>query len=149
MTNWDKKFMRMAYEVARWSKDESTKCGSVIVYDNAIVSSGYNGMCIGINDNVPERHERPMKYRFFEHSERNGIFLAAKRGAKTEGCTIYIATIGNDLFCCSDCARAIIQSGIKRIVIKQPDWENERWKEDCKIAKEMLDECDIKIDFYE
>jgi dCMP deaminase len=145
---WDEKFINLATHIASWSKDKSTKVGCVIVDDdNRIITTGFNGFPVGFNDDIPERHARPAKYSFTEHSERNAIYSAARLGVSVKGTTIYIATLGNDLFVCADCARDIIQSGIKRIVIKEPDWNNERWAESVKISKEMLEECKIEIKF--
>jgi dCMP deaminase len=145
---WDEKFINLATHIASWSKDKSTKVGCVIVdEDNRIITTGFNGFPVGFNDDIPERHERPVKYSFTEHGERNSIYSAARLGVSVKGATIYVATLGNDLFVCADCARGIIQSGIKRIVIKEPDWNNERWAESVKISKEMLEECKIEIKF--
>jgi len=144
MSNWDKKFFELSQYIASWSKDRSTKVGSVIVNDNhVIVSIGYNGFPIGFNDDVDERHERPIKYKYTEHAERNAIYNAAKIGISTKDCTIYVS-----LFPCADCARAIIQSGIKKIVCIEPDWNHDVWGTDFKISKEMFNECGVEILFY-
>ena len=63
--NWDEYFLAMCQLVASKSKDRSTKVGAIIVGpDNEIVSTGYNGFPRGINDDIKERHERPLKYKF-------------------------------------------------------------------------------------
>src|SRR6185436_107542 len=115
--SWDQKFLRMALQMASWSKDPSTKVGCVIAgVDHEIRSTGYNGMCRGINDNVPERNIRPAKYMWYEHSERNAICNAARVGIPLNGCTMYLTSIPTKFPPCCDCARAIIQSGIIRVV---------------------------------
>ena len=77
--NWDTLFMSMVYLVAMKSKDDSTHLGAVIVsQDNEIRSFGYNGLARGINDDVVERQERPEKYFWFEHAERNAIYNAGR-----------------------------------------------------------------------
>lgn len=144
MVNWDKRFFDAAVYISEWSKDRSTKIGAVIVKNNDIISTGYNGFPSGSNDDKEERHQRPLKYSWTEHSERNAIYSAAKHGKSTNGCTIYVKW-----FPCSDCARAIIQSGIIRLVCNKPNFEDERWGESFKIAHEMLTECEIKIDYIE
>lgn len=142
MTKWDKKFIELSDLVASWSKDESSKLGAVIVdSSNRVVSMGYNGLPQGLNDDIKERHERPQKYLWFEHAERNAIYTAAKKGISLDGCTIYY----NDLFTCADCARAIIQCGISTVVCREPDWDNPRWKDSYKVSKEMLEEAGIEI----
>ena len=108
--SWDEYFMTMAYLVASRSTDESTHAGAVIVRpDNSVVSTGYNGPVRG-EDNPPQT--RPEKYLYFEHAERNAIFNAAKHGSSLDGCKLYVNFVP-----CADCARAIVQSGIKEIIV--------------------------------
>jgi len=117
---WHKRFLNVAYEAASWSKDTSTKVGALIIgADKKPKSFGYNGMPRDVDDDVPERHERPAKYLYFEHAERNAIYNA---DVPLDGCTIYITH-----FPCADCARAIIQKRISTVVIdaKNNDRENE------------------------
>lgn len=115
MYKWDGRFLEHAQLIASWSKDESTQVGAIIVTDDRrVVSTGYNGLCRGVSDNAdvyPERHKRPEKYFWYEHAERNCIYNAANLGVSTALCTMY-----STLAPCSDCARAIIQCGIKRVV---------------------------------
>lgn len=139
--NWDEYFISLAYFVAMKSKDNSTHCGSVIVDDsNNIVSTGYNSFVRGINDDVPERQERPEKYMWFEHGERNAIYSAAMRGAKTIGCKIYVTGIP-----CSDCARGIVQVGIKEVIVQERKEFGEEWKESCRATLEMFEEAGVKL----
>lgn len=141
MISWDQYFMTMAYLVAMKSKDESTHCGSVIVDDmNHIVSTGYNSFVRGINDNVPERQLRPAKYMWFEHGERNAVYSAAYRGISTKGCKIYVTGIP-----CADCARAIVQAGIKEVIIQERKEFGKEWEESCKVTLEMFEEAGVKL----
>ena len=74
---WVEYFYNIANEVKNKSKDERTQIGAVIVGKNKeIVSTGYNSFPRGINDNLKERQERPEKYFWFEHAERNAIYNA-------------------------------------------------------------------------
>lgn len=141
MISWDKYFMTMAYLVAMKSKDESTHCGSVIVDDmNHIVSTGYNSFVRGINDNIPERQLRPDKYIWFEHGERNAVYSAANRGISTNGCKIYVTGIP-----CADCARAIIQAGIKEVIIQERKEFGKEWEESYKVTLQMFNEANVKL----
>jgi len=145
MTNWDNRWVELAHTVANWSKDRSTKVGAVIVDEREVlVSLGWNGFPRGIDDNVEERHERPIKYKWTEHAERNSLYNAAANGSSTLNCRIYTT-----LFPCSDCCRGIIQSGIKKVISPKPDFDDERWGEDFKIALSMLREADIDVELYE
>jgi dCMP deaminase len=110
--SWDEWFIKIMYLVASKSKDSRTKIGAILVKDRRIISAGYNGLCMGVNDNVPERLIRPEKYKWYEHGERNTIYAAARYGISTVGSTMY--TNGTP---CTDCARGVIQAGITEVVV--------------------------------
>jgi dCMP deaminase len=146
--NWDKYFLNIAETVKLKSKDKRTQIGAVIVgRDNEIVSTGYNSFPRGINDNVDERQERPEKYFWFEHAERNAIYNAARIGVSLLDTTMYL-TCG--IPCC-DCARGIISSGVGRIYCKTEDTtrNREHWDEHAKRSRQMFEESGVEIIFYE
>lgn len=93
-----------------------------------------------------DRLVRPRKYLYIEHAERNAIYLAAKRGICTDHATLYVPW-----FACADCARAIIQAGIKRVVGHIVPWMQtpDRWKESIKAADEMLHEAGVITSYLE
>lgn len=139
--NWDKYLMEMAALVSTASKDSSTSVGAVIVApDHSVRSTGYNGFPRGVNDDIKERHQRPLKYSWTVHAEQNAICQAAKSGTHLDGCTIYI----NGLPPCSICARLIIQSGIKRVVYSN-NFVPEKWIGEWNISKEMFLEAGVKF----
>jgi len=144
MADWKKRFIEKAFEIAAWSKDRNRHVGAVIVKGNRIVSQGYNGFPCGCDDDADERHERPAKYLFSEHAERNAIYTACRLGVSVEGCKIYVTD-----FPCADCARGIIQSGIIHLVAPEPDFSHERWGDSWKAAQEMLLETGVEIEFYD
>ena len=110
--DWDKYFISMLYLVAMKSKDEKTQNSAIIdSQDNRIKATGYNSFPSGINDYIPERQERPEKYFWMEHGERNAIYNAARDGVKLKDCRLYVTGIP-----CMDCARAIVQVGIIEVV---------------------------------
>lgn len=133
-------FMRMAALVATRSRDTSSRVGAVVVDPDtqATLSTGYNGMPMGVNDAAPERYERPLKYDFFEHAEANAIHLAARNGTKLAGATIYVTATP-----CTACARAIIQSGIRTVVIPETCELALRW--DPTITMTMFYEAGINV----
>lgn len=141
--SWDQYFMSLTYLTAMKSKDRSTKVGAVIVGpDNEVRSTGYNSPCRGIDDTREDIHERPLKYSFFEHGERNAIYNAARIGVSCKGARIYVT------WCpCVDCARAIIQSGITEVVVhkENPNNNSERWRESMLLSKEMFAACGVKF----
>lgn len=141
MISWDKYFITMAYLAAMRSKDESTHCGAVIVDEmNNVVATGYNSFVRGINDHVPERQLRPEKYLWFEHGERNAIYSAAMNGHALKGCKIYVTGIP-----CADCARAIIQSGIKEVVVRVRDKFGCEWNDSMRVSCTMFEEAGVKL----
>lgn len=149
-SKWDEKFLDMTNLVASWSKDRSTKVGAVIVKNHRVLATGYNGFPIGCDDDNEDRHQRPTKYLFTEHAERNAIYSAAKHGISLDGATMYLLWE----LPCADCARAIIQSGIKhlRVLNKSFPGKNIEWDAHFKAAKEMLEEADVfitKLEGYE
>lgn len=146
--NWTEYFLNLVEQVKLKSKDQSTQIGAVIVgNDNEVLSTGYNSFPRGLNDNVPERLERPEKYLWIEHAERNAIYNAARHGISLKGSTIYLSS-GVP---CMDCARAIINSGIKKVYCKQvcTTKNKEMWEESQRKAQIMLSECGVEVIFYE
>lgn len=117
--DWDQYFMTIAYLAASRSQDPSTHAGTVIVRpDNTILTTGYNSPPRGVDiSQVPA--ERPGKYMWMEHSERNAIYIAAKHGVSTDGCKLYA-----NFLPCGDCARAIIQSGISEVIVHKEGQES-------------------------
>lgn len=139
--SWHDYFMNMAILASSRSKDRSTKVGALIVNDRVIVSTGYNGFPRGVNDDIEERHTRPLKYEYTSHAEENAILNAARIGAKVAGSDIYVTWNP-----CARCSRAIIQSQIKTVYILDtpiPD----RWKMEFETSREMLNEAGVKIEF--
>ena len=117
---------------------------AVIVDDrNVLLSIGWNGFPRGIDDDVDARHERSAKYKWTEHAERNAIYNAAANGYPTKGCTMIL-----QWYPCADCARAIIRSGIAKLVCVEPNWNDPIWAEDFAVVREMLEESSVYVEFY-
>ena len=110
---WDEYYLSICEVVSRRSKDPNTQIGCVIAGPaREIRSTGYNSFPRGIRDDIPERFVRPAKYLWIEHAERNAICNAARCGTALEGCTLYV-----EIMPCMDCARAIVQAGIREVVV--------------------------------
>ena len=145
--NWVSYYKQLANTVKLKSKDKHTQIGAVIVgKDGEIVSTGYNSFPRGLDDGLDFRQERPEKYYWFEHAERNAIYNAARIGVSTKGTTMYLS-------CglpCADCARGIINSGIKRIFCERVDvTKGELWKESQERSWDMFMETGVKVCFYD
>ena len=135
MDKWDERYLRIAREVASWSKDSRTQVGAVLVKDRRIIATGYNGIPRGVNDNIPERNEPPEKYAWFEHAERNVLCNTDAMGA----------TIYTTLFPCADCGRGIIQAGIHRVVTDPNAETRPHWEESFKRSRAMFIEAGIEV----
>jgi dCMP deaminase len=141
-SNWDHRFFLLAKHVAEWSKDPSTKVGCVIIGPSREIRSvGYNGFPRKIEDK-PSRLQRPDKYAWLEHAERNAIYAAARIGVPLEGCRMYISW-----FPCAECARAIVQVGIGKVFASEPDWSSEPWGQQFRLSKALLGEAGVSVCF--
>ena len=145
--NWDEYFINIAEQVKLKSKDNNTKIGVVLVgKNNEIVSTGYNSFPRGINDGVVERQEKPEKYFWFEHAERNCIYNAARIGVSTLDTTMYM-TCG---ISCADCARAIISAGVEKIVLRSGKGAmSPKWQESAERSNQMFKEAGIIVEFFD
>jgi len=139
---WDVRFLNLASEISTWSKDPSTKCGAVIVdADRRVVATGYNGFPRGVDDNDIRYNNREEKYRYVVHAEANAILNAV---ASVKGGTLYV----NPMQPCQECAKLIVQSGIKRVVTLLPSPERKlRWRESFAAAATMFEEAGVEVDF--
>ena len=132
-------YFRQLYTYAmNKSKDPSTQNAALLTDDG----SGIITMeCNNIPERVSGNWERPEKYHYVEHAERNVLYKAAKMGISTLELTMYCPW-----YSCSDCARAIIQCGIKRVIGHKEYFDRtpDRWKESCGIGIVMMKEAGIE-----
>ena len=142
--SWDEYFMGVSILSGMRSKDPSTQVGACIVgSDNRILSMGYNGFPNGCSDEeFPWEKEGSMldtKYPFVTHSELNAILNY--RGGNLEGTKLYVS-----LFPCNECAKAIIQAGIKTVV-----YANDKYKDSDSVraSKKMFDAAGVIYQQYE
>lgn len=133
---WSRRFMELCDVLASWSKDPSTKNGAVLVDRNRIIlGTGYNGYPRGVVDR--DYSEREYKYTRIVHSEANAILSSTVVLRNVEGVQLYTG-----MYPCQECAKLIIQSGVRRVVTRPP---NERWEESASIAGEMFSESGVKV----
>lgn len=142
-----RKYMEIAYAAAKFSKDTSTQVGAVIIgASNEVRSLGYNGAprgCSADDEGDARGTTRPEKYFWFSHAELNAITNAARVGTPLDGSTIVVTHPP-----CMDCARAIVQAGIKQVVAVRPTAEfAERWIEHIRRVQALFQEC--RIGYYE
>lgn len=137
--SWDEYFMGIALLSSMRSKDPNTQVGACIVnHNNKIMSVGYNGLPLGCSDDeFPWEREGATlntKYPFVCHAELNAILNHA--GGNLQGCKIYVA-----LFPCNECAKAIIQSGIKEVVYISDKYAD---TDGTKASKKMFDAAGVR-----
>lgn len=142
--SWDEYFMSVAMLSAMRSKDPNTQVGACIVSkDNKILSMGYNGFPLGCSDDeypwIREGEPLENKYFYSTHSELNAILNY--RGGSLEGAKMYVT-----LFPCNECAKAIIQSGIKTVV-----YESDKYSDTPAViaSKRMLKSAGVELLKYE
>ncbi|OGU61544.1 MAG: hypothetical protein A2X64_02340 [Ignavibacteria bacterium GWF2_33_9] len=150
--DWDQLYITMCYLISMRSKDPMTHVGSVIIdSDNVLVSTGYNSLPRGVEiDREFKRVSRDEneKYHWIEHAERNAIYNAARRGTSMKGCKLYVPWTP-----CTDCARAIIQTGISEVIIHQngqdfyDEHTNGKWKNANQKTLTMFLESGVKTRF--
>ena len=143
---WSDYFIRIANQVKFKSKDRNTQIGVVLVgEDNEIVSTGYNSFPRGIIDGIPERQERPEKYYWFAHAELNSIVNAARIGVSTKNTVMYMTC---SIPCC-DCAQAIINAGIKKVICNSvSSTKGDQWEEKMKRSIQMFEEAGVEVVYY-
>lgn len=152
--DWDMTYMSLCYVLAQRSPDLSTKVGSYLTTkDNVEIASGYNGLPRDM-EHLSIYQERPGKYFYFEHAERNAIYNAGRTGARLGlAHTIYIPWLP-----CADCARAIIQStNIQRIVVHkqgQAAYQHSRgnvqgWDDSHHAALHMFEKTKRHLEYYD
>lgn len=142
--SWDEYFMGVSLLAAERSKDPSTQVGACIVNDEKkIISTGYNGAPIGYDDDSDMTWEREgdflnTKYAYVCHAELNAILNAPY---SVKGGTLYVA-----LFPCNECAKAIIQAGIKEVVYMSDKYAD---TPGVIASKKMLDTCGVTYRQYQ
>tara|TARA_R110000868_G_scaffold170370_3_gene405626 strand:- start:3002 stop:3442 length:441 start_codon:yes stop_codon:yes gene_type:complete len=140
---WDKRYMDIAREISKWSKDPSSKIGAVAVDNKGhILCTGYNGFPRGIEDTEERLNNRNLKYSIIVHAEMNAIFNATYHGVCLDGGTMYVS----GLPCCSNCALGIISTGIKRVIM-EGDPNNERWKNSWEVTASLFNESNVEWEF--
>ena len=138
---WDRRFLKIAREVATWSKDPSTQVGAVIVdQDQRVVSLGYNGLPRGVSDSRDLLDDRVAKYATVIHAEQNALLFAARPVA---GCTCYTWPLPP----CAHCAALLIQAGITDVVAPLAVSEDleRRWGASLDLTRDLFREADVDL----
>lgn len=140
MNKWDERFLKLAEEVATWSKDPSTQVGCVIVDPDTlrIMGLGFNGFPRGMCDHKELYEDRETKYSRTIHAEVNAVL----NSSRTEDCTAYVTAPP-----CTNCALVLIQSGIVRVVARRPTSDLlERWADSIEKTKGFFAEVEVEYE---
>jgi len=142
----DARWLALCASKGQESPDPRTKIGCLIIApDGNVRCASCNDYPQGTLRGIGERVEAPLKYVWFEHAERNAIYLAARQGLPTEGCTMFV-----ELIPCIECARAIIQAGIIQVVINRDrcvEYQGSKYSGEVPTAMAMLAEAGINVRF--
>lgn len=138
LPDWPHYLMGFARHASSKSKD-STKVGAALIGQDgrSVMLTGYNGPPSGVIDS-PERRERPRKYLFASHAEGGIVAHAARRGIRTEGCSIYVTH-----FPCSACMRSLIQAGI--VAVFYADGATSMPRDEFDAARQMATEVGVRL----
>ena len=143
--NWDVRYLELAEQVSSWSKDPSRQIGAVAVGTKGqVLAQGYNGFPRGIKDSSTRYNDREMKYKFVVHAEQNVIYNATYNGVSLDGATLYVW----GLPVCSDCAKGVIQTGIKRVVMPLQEIPD-HWVDSWALTQLLFNEANIKWEFID
>ncbi len=136
---WNRRFLELTDVIARWSKDPSRGVGALIVSPSRqIMATGFNGLPRGFED-TPDRLQRPNKYDFVVHAELNALIQCARNGVSPIGATIY-----SSFSPCVNCAIAIVQAGIARVITYDLEATDERWLDSIQKSVEVFAESGIE-----
>jgi dCMP deaminase len=130
-------------EVASWSKDPSRKIGAVAIgAKGQVLAQGFNGFPRGIDDSEERYNDRQRKYELVVHAEMNVIYNATYSGVSLDGATLYVS----GLPVCSECAKGIVQVGIKHVIMRDMEIPDS-WRESWHKTQEMFHEANIQFEF--
>ena len=142
-TDWDQRYLELAKHFSTWSKDPSRKIGAVVVSDSGqILSVGYNGFPRGISDD-DRLLDRNRKHELVVHAEMNAIYNATLNGISLRDSNLFVW----GLPVCSDCARGVIQVGIKRVVMNATEGHLGHWYDHWEKTKAMFEEAGVEYQF--
>ena len=137
---WGDRYCHLAKEMATWSKDPSTQVGAVVIGKGGqVMTQGYNGFPRRVRDTEDRWADRERKYELVVHAEMNAIYNASLTGVSLKGSTLYVY----GLPICNECAKGIIQVGIRKVIATRPKIYNSEWDKSNKLAEELFSEAEV------
>ena len=145
LKKWNNRFMNLAQEISTWSKDPRKKIGAVAIDpdDRRILSTGYNGFPKEISDDI-RLNDREIKSDYIIHAEANCIYNATFTGISLKGAYLYVF----GLPVCNECAKAIMQVGIKKVFYSYDELapEDLKWEQAFIKTRKMFDEANVGVE---
>ena len=143
-SEWNRRYLGLAYEVSKWSKDPSKKIGAIAVGNKGqVLAQGYNGFPRGIRHSPERLNNRELKYKFVVHAEMNLIYNAGYNGVSLDGSTVYVT----GLPVCSECAKGLIQVGVQQVIMPTQEDTPDVWKESFEFTKQLFEEAGVAWQF--
>lgn len=140
-SSWILRYLDMARHISTWSKDPSSKIGAVAVGSHGqILSQGYNGFPRRFDDSSERLNDRETKYKYTIHGEMNCIYNATLNGVSLKDADLFVY----GLPVCSECAKGVIQVGIKRVFMCYPENIADKWKDSGKLTSDMFKEVGVE-----
>jgi len=140
-SDWIFRYLKLAEHVSFWSKDPSSKIGAVAVGKHGqILSQGYNGFPRRFDDSKERLEDRETKYKYTVHGEMNCIYNATLNGVSLNEADLFVY----GLPVCSECAKGVIQVGIRRVFMCYPGNIADKWKDSGDLTKSMFKEAGVE-----
>ena len=137
---WGNRYRDLAKEISTWSKDPSTQVGAVVIGKGGqVMTQGYNGFPRRVRDTEERWANKERKYELVVHAEMNAIYNASLTGVSLKGSTLYVY----GLPICNECAKGIIQVGIRKVIATRPKIYNSEWDKSNKLAEELFSEAEV------
>ena len=141
-TKWTKRYLCLAKEISTWSKDPSRKIGAVAVSDKGqVLATGYNGFPRAVEDSTERYESKELKSKYVVHAEMNCIYNATYNGTSLDGSNLYVWGLPP----CSECAKGIIQVGIKEVFYSYDEQVPDKWLASLDTTVQMFHEAGIKL----
>ena len=138
---YDHRYLELAKFFSTWSKDPSTQIGAVAIGEKGqVLAQGYNGFPRKVDETEERYQNRETKYKYVVHAEMNCIYNATYNGISLQDSTFYI----HGLPVCSECAKGIIQVGVKSVVWRAIDDIPPQWLESNMLTEELFNEAGVE-----
>ena len=141
--SWKLKYLNLAKQISAWSKDPSTKVGCVAIGNHGqVLSQGYNGFPRGISDSEDKLNNKNIKYKYMVHAEMNCIYHASINGVSLLNSHFFVY----GLIICHECAKGIIQVGVKKVYMKKYKSIPDQWKKSYALTKKLFNEAGVEFE---